>query len=100
MAGRKYFATIKSLGFTNSFKVLAYESLNIALRGFVYSVPFIFLADRFLYECASLVFSDVSLILNLPFLLISVIFNFFVILFIFTFMHKRFFKKSLASNLR
>ena len=97
---RKYFATIKSLGFTNSFKVLAYESLNIALRGFVYSVPFIFLADRFLYECASLVFSDVSLILNLPFLLISVIFNFLVILFIFTFMHKSFFKKSLASNLR
>lgn len=97
---RKYFAVLKSLGFTEAFKVLVYESLNITLRGFIYSVPFIFLADRFLYECASLVFSDVSLILNLPFLFISVIFNFFMILLIFSFMHKSFFKKSLASNLR
>ena len=96
----KYFSLLKSLGFTSFFKVLGYEALNIALRGFIYSVPFIFLADRFLYECAALVFDDTRLILNVHVLVLSFIFNFLVILFIFGVMHKKFFKRSLASNLR
>ena len=96
----KYFSLLKSLGFTSFFKVLGYEALNIALRGFIYSVPFIFLADRFLYECSALVFDDTRLILNVHVLVLSFIFNFLVILFIFGVMHKKFFKRSLASNLR
>lgn len=96
----KYFSLLKSLGFTRFFKVLGYEALNIALRGFIYSVPFIFLADRFLYECSALVFDDTRLILNVHVLVLSFIFNFLVILFIFGVMHKKFFKRSLASNLR
>lgn len=96
----KCFSLLKSLGFTSFFKVLGYEALNIALRGFIYSVPFIFLADRFLYECAALVFDDTRLILNVHVLVLSFIFNFLVILFIFGVMHKKFFKRSLASNLR
>ena len=96
----KYFSLLKSLGFTGFFKVLGYEALNIALRGFIYSVPFIFLADRFLYECAALVFDDTQLILNVHVLVLSFIFNFLVILFIFWVMHKKILKRSLASNLR
>lgn len=96
----KYFSLLKSLGFTSFFKVLGYEALNIALRGFIYSVPFIFLADRFLYECAALVFDDTQLILNVHVLVLSFIFNFLVILFIFWVMHKKILKRSLASNLR
>ena len=96
----KYFSLLKSLGFTSFFKVLGYEALNIALRGFIYSVPFIFLADRFLYECAALVFDDTQLILNVHVLILSFIFNFLVILFIFWVMHKKILKRSLASNLR
>ena len=96
----KYFSLLKSLGFTSFFKVLGYEALNIALRGFIYSVPFIFLADRFLYECAALVFDDTRLILNVHVLVLSFIFNFLVILFIFWVMHKKILKRSLASNLR
>ena len=96
----KYFSLLKSLGFTSFFKVLGYEALNIALRGFIYSVPFIFLADRFLYECAALVFDDTQLILNVHILVLSFIFNFLVILFIFWVMHKKNLKRSLASNLR
>ena len=96
----KYFSLLKSLGFTSFLKVLGYEALNIALRGFIYSVPFIFLADRFLYECAALVFDDTQLILNVHVLVLSFIFNFLVILFIFWVMHKKILKRSLASNLR
>ena len=96
----KYFSLLKSLGFTGFFKVLGYEALNIALRGFIYSVPFIFLADRFLYECAALVFDDTQLILNVHVLVLSFIFNFLVILFIFWVMYKKILKRSLASNLR
>ena len=96
----KYFSLLKSLGFTSFFKVLGYEALNIALRGFIYSVPFIFLADRFLYECSALVFDDTRLILNVHVLVLSFIFNFLVILFIFWVMHKKILKRSLASNLR
>ena len=96
----KYFSLLKSLGFTRFFKVLGYEALNIALRGFIYSVPFIFFFFFFLYECAALVFDDTQLILNVHVLVLSFIFNFLVILFIFGVMHKKILKRSLASNLR
>lgn len=97
----KEFAKLKSLGLCDDKIIMSlfWESLIIVFKGWLYTVPFIFLFDKFLYDGIKEVIDFKGIIVNYDILFLSLIVSLFVVFLSIAFTHYKLKSKSLIKNI-